>query len=235
MAVQIQQKIVGYSLADKSAAEPVPAPVVEVKTAPAPIPMEAMARPEELGGCTYKLKTPASDAAMYITINDVVMNPGTPEEHRRPFEIFINSKNMEHFQWMVALTRVISAVFRKGGDCTFLVEELGSVFAPQGGYFKKGGKYMPSLVAELGEVLRNHFVMIGMMEQEGLDEHQQKLVDEKRAEYLASSSKAGSAKANLSGDGYPEGAQLCNKCNTKAAIVMDGCLTCLSCGDSKCG
>lgn len=234
MAVQIQKKIVGYALADKAQEEASKPVVAEVKAAPAPIPMEAMARPEQLTGSTYKLKTPASEAAMYITINDVVMNPGTPDEHRRPFEIFINSKNMEHFQWMVALTRVISAVFRKGGDCTFLVEELGSVFAPQGGYFKKGGKYMPSLVAELGEVLKNHFITIGMMEAEGLDAHQQKLVDEKRAEYLAQTSKSENSKSTLNGEGFPEGAQLCHKCNTKAAVVMDGCLTCLSCGDSKC-
>src|SRR3546814_4430312 len=80
---------------------------------------------------TYKIKTPVTEHALYITINDVIMNEGTPQEHRRPFEIFINSKNMEHFQWIVALTRVMSAVFRKGGDITFLVEELRSVFDPR--------------------------------------------------------------------------------------------------------
>src|SRR5690606_31007823 len=106
---------------------------------------EKLARPEILEGNTYKIKTPLSDHALYITINDVVLNPGTDHEVRRPFEIFINSKNLEHFQWVVALTRVISAVFRKGGDVTFLVEELKAVFDPQGGYFKSGGRFMPSL------------------------------------------------------------------------------------------
>lgn len=105
---------------------------------------EALSRPDMLIGNTYKIKTPVTEHALYITINDVIMNEGTPHEHRRPFEIFINSKNMEHFQWIVALTRVMSAVFRKGGDVTFLVEELKSVFEPSGGYFKKGGKFVPS-------------------------------------------------------------------------------------------
>ncbi|MDP7119984.1 MAG: hypothetical protein QF395_06630, partial [Arenicellales bacterium] len=100
---------------------------------------EKVERPEMLVGSTYKIKTPLSDHALYVTINDIVLNPETPYEKRRPFEIFINSKNMDHFQWIVALTRIISAVFRKGGDATFLVEELRSVFDPQGGYFKRGG------------------------------------------------------------------------------------------------
>ena len=160
------------------------------------------------------------------------MNEGTPQEHRRPFEIFINSKNMEHFQWIVALTRVMSAVFRKGGDVTFLVEELKSVFEPSGGYFKKGGKFVPSLVAEIGEVVEQHLQEIGMLKKPGLDQHQQKLVDEKKAEYLEKHAKAGD---EVTAEGFPKGAQLCAKCNTKAAIVMDGCLTCLNCGESKCG
>ena len=166
-----------------------------------------------------------------MTINDIVLNPGTEHELRRPFEIFINSKNMDHFQWVVALTRVISAVFRKGGDCTFLAEELKAVFDPKGGYFKPGGKFMPSLVAEIGDAIESHLKMIGLLEDHSLDEHQQKLVDEKRKEY--ESLQNGGA-AEYKGD-YPEGAQMCNKCMTKAAVLMDGCMTCLSCGDSKCG
>ncbi|GIT48968.1 MAG: hypothetical protein Ct9H300mP14_08960 [Gammaproteobacteria bacterium] len=90
---------------------------------------------------------------------------------------------MDHFQWIVALTRIISAVFRKGGDATFLVEELRSVFDPQGGYFKRGGKYTPSLVAEIGDAIEAHMKMIGMILEDDLDDHQQKLVDEKRQEY----------------------------------------------------
>ena len=157
------------------------------------------------------------------------MNEGTPQEHRRPFEIFINSKNMEHFQWIVALTRVMSAVFRKGGDITFLVEELESVFDPNGGYYKKGGKYIPSLVAELGQVVEQHLKNIGMLKSKVPDEHQEQLIQDKKKEYLEKNSQG------LDENGFPKDAQLCHKCSTKAAIMMDGCLTCLSCGESKCG
>jgi len=166
---------------------------------------------------------------LYITINDVVMNEGTDQEHSRPFEIFINSKNMDHFQWIVGLTRVMSAVFRKGGDVTFLLEELQSVFDPNGGYYKKGGKYVPSLVAEIGEVLEKHLIDIGMLKTKELDEHQKKLVEEKKKEYLDKN------QDQLDESGFPKDSQLCSKCNTKAAILMDGCLTCLNCGESKCG
>jgi len=127
----------------------------------------------------------------------------------------------------------MSAVFRKGGDVTFLVEELKSVFEPSGGYFKKGGKFVPSLVAEIGEVVEQHLQEIGMLKKPGLDQHQQKLVAEKKAEYLEK--KTLILVKKMSAEGFPKGAQLCNKCNTKASIVMDGCLTCLNCGESKCG
>ena len=113
-------------------------------------------RPEVLIGSTYKIKTPVSDHAMYVTINDIVINEGTEHEQRRPFEVFINSKNLDHFQWIVALTRIISAVFRKGGDVTFLVEELKAVFDPRGGYWQPGGRFMPSIIAELGYVIEKH-------------------------------------------------------------------------------
>jgi len=112
-----------------------------------------------------------------------VLNHDTDHEQRRPFEVFINSKNMDHFQWIVALTRIMSAVFRKGGDITFLVEELRSVFDPSGGYFKKGGKFMPSLVAEIGDVVESHLKMIGMIKSEEISEHQQQIMDEKRAQF----------------------------------------------------
>ena len=117
---------------------------------------EKLERPEVLIGSTYKIKTPVSDHAMYVTINDIVLNEGTQHEQRRPFEIFINSKNLDHFQWIVALTRIISAVFRKGGDVTFLVDELKAVFDPRGGYWQPGGKFMPSIIAELGYVIERH-------------------------------------------------------------------------------
>ena len=108
---------------------------------------ERLQRPDVLIGSTYKIKTPVSDHAMYVTINDILLNEGTEHEHRRPFEVFINSKNLDHYQWIVALTRIISAVFRKGGDVTFLVEELKAVFDPRGGYWQPGGKFMPSIIA----------------------------------------------------------------------------------------
>jgi hypothetical protein len=192
---------------------------------------EKLERPEMLVGSTYKIKTPISDHAMYVTINDIVLNEGTEYEQRRPFEIFINSKNLDHFQWIVALTRIISAVFRKGGDVTFLVDELKAVFDPRGGYWQPGGKFMPSIIAELGHVIEKHLQAIGLMRKTQLDVHQQKLVDEKRAAFEARARQADAfAKAH-----FPEGAQLCGRCSTAAVVMMDGCMTCLNCGDSKCG
>jgi len=194
---------------------------------------EKVERPETLVGSTYKIKTPLSDHALYVTINDIVLNPQTPYEKRRPFEIFINSKNMDHFQWIVALTRIISAVFRKGGDVTFLVEELRSVFDPQGGYFKRGGKYTPSLVAEIGDAIDSHMRMIGMIRDDGLDEHQQKLVDQKRREFEYRTQTITETESDA--PDFPPEARLCLKCQTKATVLLDGCITCLNCGDSKCG
>ena len=233
MAIKIEKKITGFGLVtEEDKVKAVAEAAAPQQTATIVQMGEPLSRPDKLVGNTYKIKTPVTEHALYITINDVIMNEGTPQEHRRPFEIFINSKNMDHFQWIVALTRVMSAVFRKGGDVTFLVEELHSVFDPSGGYFKKGGKYIPSLVAEIGEVVEQHLQEIGMLKKPGLDQHQQKLVDEKKAEYLEKHAKAGD---EVTAEGFPKGAQLCAKCNTKAAIVMDGCLTCLNCGESKCG
>lgn len=232
MPIKIDKKIVSYSVIKpedekkQESAQPAPAPVEQFESM-----HENVARPEMLFGSTYKLKTPLSEHSLYLTINDIVLNPGTKHEVRRPFEIFINSKNMDHFQWIVALTRIISAVFRKGGDVTFLVEELKAVFDPRGGYFKKGGKYMPSLVAEIGDVIEHHLKLIGMMQADNLDENQKQFIAAKRAEYDASAKGANSNNSSS----FPLGSQLCGKCNTKAMIQMDGCMTCLNCGDSKCG
>jgi len=195
---------------------------------------EKVDRPEMLHGSTYKIKTPDSEHALYITINDMILNPGTDHELRRPFEIFINSKNMDHFQWVVALTRVISAVFRKGGDVTFLVEEMQAVFDPKGGYFKKGGKFMPSLVAEIGHAIEAHMKMIGLIADESMDDHRKAILEQKRAEYEANEKVTAGRKAATGNSPFPETAQLCSKCHTKAKIMMDGCMTCLNCGDSKC-
>ncbi|BBU03360.1 MULTISPECIES: TSCPD domain-containing protein [Aeromonas] len=193
---------------------------------------ETVLRPERLMGTTYKLKTPehVSEHSLFITINDIILNEGTVHETRRPFEIFINSKSLEHYQWIVALTRIISAVFRKGGDVTFLVEELRSVFDPKGGYWNKG-KYVPSLIAEIGNVIESHLTEIGMLKAPGLDEHQQAFLAEKQAELKA----AQDAEEQQANSGFPANAALCYKCHTKALVLKDGCMTCLNCGDSKCG
>ncbi len=235
MTIKIDSKIVDYAVVneqeEKRAAEGEAKKQQEKKEADIIDMHERLARPDMLFGSTYKIQTPLSEHALYVTINDIILNQGTPHEIRRPFEVFINSKNMDHFQWIVALTRIISAIFRKGGDIVFLVDELRSVFDPSGGYFKRGGKYMPSLVAEIGDVINSHLVMIGLLKEPEPDEHQQRLINEKRAEY----EKSIKLKDKEHDSEFPEGAQLCGKCQTKAAILMDGCMTCLNCGDSKCG
>ena len=186
MAVKIEKAIVGYKVItaeEKASQEKAAQKTIEEQQDTLEKVHENLDRPELLLGSTYKVKTPMSEHALYITINDIVLNEGTEHEQRHPYEIFINSKNMEHFQWVLALTRVISAVFRKGGDAIFLVEELKAVFDPKGGYFKKGGKFMPSLVAEIGEAIENHMKMIGLIESDSLDVHQKKLIADKRKEY----------------------------------------------------
>ena len=234
MTKEIKGKIVGYEVVkpeEQKAQEPAPQPK-EVKADVVHM-HEKVERPEMLMGSTYKIKTPLSEHALYITINDIVLNPGTEHELRRPFEVFINSKNMEHFQWVLALTRVVSAVFRKGGDVTFLVEELKGVFDPKGGYFKKGGKFMPSLVAEIGEAIEDHLKNIGLIKTE-IDVHQQAYIDAKKKELAAKKIEEEVIAEEASAD-FPSNAQVCSKCHTKAVIFTDGCMTCLNCGDSKCG
>jgi hypothetical protein len=188
---------------------------------------EKLKRPKTLKGSTYKIKPNVEDASsMYITINDIVLNEGTEFEEIRPFEIFINSKNVEHVQWVSALTRVMSAVFRKGGDCTFLVEELGEVFDPRGGYWY-GSRLMDSIVAHIGVVLEDHMKSIGMLD-DGMSTEQKTLIASKAQTFAELETETQST-------GFPKNAQVCKKCNHKAAILMDNCLTCLNCGDGKCG
>ncbi|KAF1686699.1 NrdJb [Pseudoxanthomonas broegbernensis] len=259
MAVKIDQKIKGYAVVtseDKAreAAAPVPAaPVdragVQAEAKDNVIHMhERIERPEVLIGSTYKIKSPMVEHAMYVTINDIVLNAGTEHELRRPFEVFINSKSMDHFQWIVALTRIMSAVFRKGGDVTFLVEEMKAVFDPRGGYFKAGGVYMPSLVAEIGAIVEEHLKSIGMIHDPEMSEHQKALIAEKRRQFESRSKKNSEVSAApaaaareedvaVTGDGtrFPPSATMCHKCSTQALVIMDGCATCLNCGYSKCG
>lgn len=206
--LKIDKKIVGYKVVDKTEE-----PVVEAQ-----LMHELLPRPNCLTGTTYKVKTPQSEHALYITINDMVL-----DGVHHPYEMFINSKNMDHFQWVLALTRLVSAVWRKGGDSTFLVEELKNVFDPKGGYYKRGGVYMPSLVAEIGTVIEQHLKSIGVIKVE-VDEHQQAFIKAKREEVMGSEE-----------SGYPANATLCDECNTKAVIVMDNCKVCLNCASSKCG
>jgi hypothetical protein len=233
MSTKIDKRIVKYRVekpADKAQEKAAPAPEAR-KESNVVWMHEKVERPEMLLGSTYKIKTPVSEHAMYVTINDIVLNEGTPNEQRRPFEIFINSKNLDHFQWIVALTRIISAVFRKGGDVTFLVDEMKAVFDPRGGYWQTGGKFMPSIIAELGYVVEKHLQMIGLLKAPELDDARKKLIEEKKAEFEARSKQTDAfAKGH-----FPEGAQLCGKCSTAAVVLMDGCMTCLNCGDSKCG
>ncbi|WP_421230262.1 NrdJb [Aeromonas jandaei] len=227
MVKKIDKKIVAYKVRTRDEPQEELAPQDDVVHM-----HETVLRPERLMGTTYKLKTPehVSEHSLFITINDIILNEGTVHETRRPFEIFINSKSLEHYQWIVALTRIISAVFRKGGDVTFLVEELRSVFDPKGGYWNKG-KYVPSLIAEIGNVIESHLTEIGMLKAPGLDEHQQAFLAEKQAELKA----AQEAEEQQAGSGFPANAALCYKCHTKALVLKDGCMTCLNCGDSKCG
>lgn len=227
MTRKIEGRIVGVEVAEGT---PPVAEAVAVHADNVVHMHEKLERPPMLAGSTYKIKTPQTEHALYVTINDIVLNEGTEHELRRPFEMFINSKNMDHFQWIVALTRIISAVFRKGGDVTFLVEELHSVFDPRGGYFKKGGKFTPSLVAEIGDVLEEHLIAIGILKKEGMDEHRRKFLAEKR---IQAEQRAGAGAENDSG--FPDSATLCSKCMIKGVVYLDGCLTCLNCGESKCG
>jgi hypothetical protein len=229
MVYKIAKKIVSYKVISNEM------PIESVDVSVSKLDVESMhenlERPEILMGATYKIKTPQYEHALYITINDMILNPDTEYQERRPYEVFINSKNMEHFQWVLALTRVISAVFRKGGDACFLVDELKAVFDPQGGYFKKGGIFMPSLVAEIGYAIEAHLKEIGMIKPPEIDENQKKFLAAKRKEFEALHSDT----SLLDEDGtFPAKALLCNKCQTKALVLMDGCMTCLNCGDSKC-
>jgi ribonucleoside-diphosphate reductase alpha chain len=168
-------------------------------------------RPAALPGETYKIKWADSDHAIYITLNDIVQ-----DGRRRPFEVFINSKNMEHFAWTVALTRMISAVFRRGGDVSFVVDELKAVFDPRGGQWLKG-KYVPSLLAAIGEVIETHMIKIGFL---------------KRREGMAADGPASTQREVVNLGNTPG---QCPSCGSVALVHQEGCAVCTACGYSKCG
>lgn len=174
-------------------------------------------RPGALEGCTYKLRWPESDHATYITINDVIDTAG----RRRPFEVFINSKNMEHYAWTVALTRMVSAVFRRGGDVAFVVEELKAVFDPRGGYWVEG-RYVPSILAAIGEVIERHMVAIGFLSGEAGGQ-------------IATPARKQAARPAPSVAGPSRAGAQCPKCGSAGLIRQEGCDTCESCGWSRCG
>jgi ribonucleoside-diphosphate reductase alpha chain len=174
---------------------------------------QPLARPEALPGRTYKLRWPESDHAIYITLNDVVQ-----DGRRRPFEIFINSKNMEHYAWTLALTRMISAVFRRGGDVSFVVEELKAVFDPRGGAWL-GGRYVPSLLAAIGDVIERHMIDIGFLP-----------ADEDRI--LAEPQRAVAGEPEISPT--HRAVRQCPKCGGASLIHQEGCDLCMACGYSRC-
>ena len=172
---------------------------------------EPLDRPSTLDGNTYKLKWPDSEHAIYVTINDIIVN-----DMRRPFEVFINSKNMEHFAWTVGLTRMISAVFRRGGDVSFVVDELKAVFDPRGGAWV-GGKYIPSILAAIGGVLEEHMMKIGFIK------------DSNTSLFHKSSEVTKVENLKLSRQ------KSCTSCGQFDLQMIEGCMTCRSCGYSKCG
>jgi ribonucleoside-diphosphate reductase alpha chain len=182
-------------------ATPAPADVVYLS--------DPLDRPESLEGHTYKLQWPESPHAIYITMNDIVLNG-----RRIPFEIFINSKNMEHYAWTVALTRMISAVFRRGGDVSFVVEELKAVFDPRGGAWM-GGKYVPSILAAIGGVIERHLVSIGFMQEGSLG---------LKTDPAAERAVVGAASPGPA----------CPSCGEYQMAMIEGCMTCRACGYSKC-
>ncbi len=206
---------------------PLPAPVPAASPKPADI-FEAggvvymtqpLSRPEALPGQTYKLRWPDSEHALYITLNDIVQ-----DGRRRPFEVFINSKNMEHYAWTVALTRMISAVFRRGGDVSFVVEEMKAVFDPRGGAWMDG-RYVPSLLAAIGDVIERHMIAIGFLPPPARD-RRPALVEQQAA--------GGGAALPDPRVSTPRLAQ-CPKCGEAALIRIEGCDQCTSCDYSKCG
>ncbi len=169
---------------------------------------ELLVRAETLTGATYKLRWPDSEHAMYVTINDIETDSG-----RRPFEIFVNSKNLEHYAWVVALTRMISAVFRRGGEVAFVAEELKQVFDPRGGQWTNG-RYVGSLVAAIGDIIERHMIDTGFL---------------KRAQPNVSKGAKTAAPAGVTALG-----PLCPKCSQPGLVREAGCLSCIHCGWSKC-
>jgi ribonucleoside-diphosphate reductase alpha chain len=207
-------------------------------------PVVYMARPLErepaLAGYTYKLKWPASDHAIYVTINDIER-----DGRRRPFEIFINTKNLEHYAWTVALTRMISAVFRRGGDVAFVVEELKAVFDPGGGHWV-GGRYVPSLIAAIGDIIEAHMLRTGFLKRDGgapaveLKSQALSAPDAAGGGGAGPGSGSGSATGSAGNEGrrgepLRQAGRPCPRCGSAGFARVEGCWVCRTCGYARCG
>jgi ribonucleoside-diphosphate reductase alpha chain len=214
-----------------------PTATPEVFAPPRPKPVSAggvvymtqpLDRPEALPGTTYKVRWPESDHAIYITVNDIIEGG-----RRRPFEIFINSKNMEHYAWTVALTRMISAVFRRGGDVSFVVEELKAVFDPRGGQWVNR-QYVPSIIAAIGGVIEEHMIAIGFLGRATASPGPQQKVAS-IAERLPSGFEEPRGDTTSAGlDGLKQSFKFCPRCSSPSLTRIEGCDTCMSCGYSRC-
>lgn len=202
--IKITQKIIGWNVRTVEDAEGNKETIKEAIT---------LERPRVVEGRTYKISPAVTDSAMYITINDLVDEDGV----HRPLEIFISSKHVPHQQWITALTRMVSAIFRKPGPFLFVATELQQIFDPEGGYFDNK-KRIPSVVAHVGYILQEHFEYIGVLEKPELSADQKTIIDEK----IIQAKKKGVSMS------------VCQVCNQESVISMDGCLTCTQCGDSKC-
>lgn len=212
MALRIDSKIVRGSV---------------VQAAPAPVPTsnvvqmhEYFERPDKIEGVTIKIKNQLVEHAIYMTVNHVVLNKGTSHEVVRPFEVFLNTKDAYSSAYFATITRLLSAVFRKGGDFTFILEELKSVHDARGGTYLPGGVFVNSVMHHIALELESHFQNIGAIKLPEIVEEIKAQLDQKRVAAEAS--------------GALSQAALCPKCHAKALIKMDGCDTCLECGHSKC-
>lgn len=204
--ISINQKIVGWS---------VPKPTPETATVPQAPLLAVIDRPAKLHGTTYKIRPPMMSAALYITINDAAL----PDGSRRPLEIFLNTKDTTHFQWMVAVTRLLSSIFRYPLPFEFAIDELKQVHDPHGSYFIPGsGGICGGIVAHIAKVLETHCIENGMITAPQLDVAVVQMIEEKKAEAKAIGAKG----------------QRCAKCGEDTVYVLDGCTTCVTCADSKC-
>ena len=234
-AIKIESKITGYSVGSKSENtndNPHTENTRDNITSQVGLELlnERMERPESVEGRTYKIKPPFQDNSFYIIVNHVTLNVGTELERKVPFEVFIQGGAAEHQQWVSWGTRLVTSVWRNGGDSRFVIDDMKETLDPQGRYSIGGGRYANSIVAHIGFVIEDHLYSIGFFQKEEMSDLQRNYLDTKRKEYESKTDSSETDKVS----GYPESANLCRKCHTKAVIRMDGCDTCLECGESKC-